>query len=122
MCSVSRLFSGGLLILAMGRPLGAQQPLSVDVGVAGAHFPLDNVSAAGPYLRLAASAVSPRSFASFEAGALASVGASAGFGTLRGGVRTAPAPGIGAVLDAELSSVAGSNHNGAAATGLTSAK
>src|SRR4051794_12608420 len=107
-------FAGGLLILAMGRPLGAQQPLIIETGIAVAHFPVDNVSAGGPYLRVMASGVSANLFASVDAGAITSFGASSGFGSIRGGWRSSTQTGWSTVLDGELSSVAGTSHNGAA--------
>src|SRR6185295_3853712 len=113
-----RALLSGLLIIAVSRPLGAQRPVVVDVGIAVAHFPDDNGSAGGPYLRLTGAATTPRLFGSFDAGAIAAFGSASGYGTVRGGIRTGTKPGLNGELDGELSSVAGSNHNGAAGTGL----
>jgi hypothetical protein len=119
---VLRPILSGLLILVMGRPLGAQQPVTIDAGIAAAHFPNDDATAAGPYLRLSASTAFARLFASVDAGALGTFGASAGYATLRGGARSSLGTGFSAVLDGELSGVAGSGSTGAAGTGIMGAR
>ncbi len=113
-----RAFLSGLLIIAVSRPLGAQHALVIDVGLAGAHFPDDNVSAGGPYLRLTGSAMTSQLFGSYDAGAITSIGSASGYGSVRAGIRTGLTPGWNAEVATELSAVAGSNHNGAAGTAL----
>jgi hypothetical protein len=117
-----RVMFSGLLILAMGRPLGAQQPVTIEGGIAGANFPTDGVSAGGPYLRLLASRVERNLFGSLDAGAVAALGASTGYASLRGGWRSGAGVGFTSLIDGELSTVAGSSHNGAAGTGIGSAR
>ncbi|HEX9485080.1 MAG TPA: glycogen-binding domain-containing protein [Gemmatimonadaceae bacterium] len=108
----------GLLILAMGRPLAAQQRVVVDAAITAAHFPDDNATAVGPSVRLSAVAVTNRFTAAADGGAIAALGATSGFASLRGAVRAGGAMGWSSSMDAELSTVAGSSHSGAASTGL----
>jgi hypothetical protein len=102
----------------MSRPLGAQHPLTVDVGVTGAHFKDDDANVFGPSIRLAISGRKGRLYGSAEGGSLATLGAASGFATLEGGVRTTVARGWSTELAGELGTVAGSNTSGGAGTAI----
>lgn len=108
----------GLLILAMGRPLAAQQRVVVDAAITSAYFPDDNATAIGPSLRLSAVAVTNRFSVAADGGAVAAWGATSGFASLRGALRAGDAMGWSSSVDGELSTVAGSSHSGAAGTAL----
>ena len=110
---------GGLLVVAtMSRPLGAQRPVTVDVGLTAAHFTDDDASVVGPSLRLSIAGARGRLFGSAEGGALGTIGAASGFATLVGGVRSAARGGWSTELAGELASVAGSSSSGGAGTAL----
>ncbi len=102
----------------MSRPLGAQRPLTVDVGMTGAHFVDDDASVLGPSIRLALSGRKGRLFGSAEGGSIVTIGAASGFATLEGGVRSGVAGGWSSDLTGELGAVAGSNTSGGAGTAL----
>jgi hypothetical protein len=102
----------------MSRPLGAQRPLTVDVGVTGAHFVDDSANVFGPSIRLAMSGRKGRLFGSADGGAIATFGAASGFATLEGGVRSGVARGWSTELSGELGTVAGSNMSGGAGTAV----
>lgn len=102
----------------MSRPLGAQRPLTVDVGVTAAHFVDDDANVFGPSIRLAMSGVKGRLFGSAEGGSLATIGAASGFATLEGGIRSGVARGWSTQLAGELGTVAGSNTSGGAGTAI----
>ncbi|MES2180432.1 MAG: glycogen-binding domain-containing protein [Gemmatimonadota bacterium] len=106
----------------MGRPLGAQRPVVVEIGVTAASFPADNVSAVGPSIRLSAAGVRGTLYGGFEGGTVATVGAATGYATLEGGVRTRLTGGWLGELAGELSTVAGSNSSGGAGTALVSGR
>ena len=110
---------GGLLVVAtMSRPLGAQRPVTVDVGLTAAHFTDDDASVFGPSVRLSIAGTRGRLYGSAEAGALGTLGATSGFATLEGGVRSSGRGGWSTELAGELASVAGSSTNGGAGTAL----
>ena len=110
---------GGLLVVAtMSRPLGAQRPVTVDVGLTAAHFPDDDASVVGPSLRLSIAAAKGHLFGSAEGGALGTFGAASGFATLEGGVRSSVRGGWSTELAGELASVAGSGSSGGVGTAL----
>ncbi|MDB4890680.1 MAG: hypothetical protein JWL61_2535, partial [Gemmatimonadetes bacterium] len=102
----------------MSRPLGAQRPLTVDVGVTAAHFVDDDANVFGPSIRLAMSGQKGRLFGSAEGGSIATVGAASGFATLEGGVRSPAAHGWSTELAGELGAVAGSNTSGGVGTAI----
>ncbi|MEO8336128.1 MAG: glycogen-binding domain-containing protein [bacterium] len=102
----------------MSRPLGAQRPLSVDVGLTGAHFVDDDANVFGPSIHLAISGRKGRLFGSAEGGSIATLGAASGFATLEGGVRSSVARGWSTELAGELGTVAGSNTSGGAGTAI----
>lgn len=102
----------------MSRPLGAQRPVTVDLGITVAHFADDKTSVVGPSLRLAASGTNGALFGAAEGGGIATFGAASGFATLTGGVRSSLASGWITELSGELSTVAGSSTNGGAGTAL----
>src|SRR5260221_8578059 len=106
----------GLLILAMGRPLAAQQRVVVDAAVTAAHFPDDNATAVGPSVRLSAIAVTNRFSAAADGGAIAALGATSGFASLRGAVRAGGVMGWSTSVVAELSTLSGSSHSRGAST------
>lgn len=106
----------------MSRPLGAQRPLTVDIGVTGAHFVDDDATVFGPSIRLAMSGRKGRLFGSADGGAIATFGAASGFATLEGGVRSDVARGWSTELSAELGTVAGSNTSGGAGTAIANGR
>ena len=102
----------------MSRPLGAQRPLTVDLGVTGAHFVDDDANVFGPSIRLALSGQKGRLFGSAEGGTIATIGAASGFATVEGGVRSSVARGWSTELAGELGTVAGSNTSGGVGTAI----
>ncbi|MEP6732857.1 MAG: glycogen-binding domain-containing protein [bacterium] len=102
----------------MSRPLGAQRPLTVDAGLAVAHFSEDSTTVFGPTIRLAMSGVKGRLFGSAEGGSIATVGAASGFATLEGGVRSGSHRGWSSELSSELGTVAGTSSSGGAGTAI----
>ncbi len=106
----------------MSRPLGAQRPLVIDVGVAAARFADDDATAIGPAIRLAASGTRGRLFGSAEGGSIVTIGEAAAYGSLSAGVRSALGSRWLGEVSGELASVAGSNSNGGAGTGIGSAR
>ena len=108
----------GLLAGMEGRPLGAQQPAAIEVGLASAYFPDDDAVAGGPYVRLSRAVSAPNWFGSFDGGALTAPGSASGFGTLRLALRTGAGRGLSSSVEGEATSVAGSSHSGAAGTGI----
>ena len=113
-----RILGGLLVFTTMSRPLGAQRPFTVDIGLTAAHFTDDDASVFGPSLRLSAAGVRGRLFGSAEGGVLGTFGAASGFATLEGGVRSAVRGGWSTELAGELVSVAGSSSSGDAGTAL----
>jgi hypothetical protein len=108
-----RLLGGLLVMVTMSRPLGAQRTLVIDAGLTAIRFTDDDARAVGPWLRLDAAGVKGPLFAKVDAGAITTVGASSGFGTLEAGVRASPSRGWVTELAGELSTVAGSGYAGA---------
>lgn len=106
----------------MSRPLGAQRPLTVDVGVTAAHFVDDDANVIGPSIRLALSGRRGRLFGSAEGGSIATVGAASGFATLDGGIRSGASHGWSTELSGELGTVAGSNTSGGAGTAIANGR
>ena len=102
----------------MSRPLGAQRPLVVDVGLTAAHFADDSATVVGPSVRLAVSGKKGRLFGSAEGGSVATLGAASGFATLEGGVRSSVRGGWSTELAGELTTIAGSNTSGGAGTAI----
>ncbi len=102
----------------MSRPLGAQRPLTVDIGVTGAHFVDDDANVFGPSIRLAMSGRTGRLFGSAEGGSIATIGAASGFATLEGGIRSSVARRWSTELAGELGTVAGSNTSGGVGTAI----
>lgn len=117
-----RQLSGLLVIATMSRPLGAQRPLTIDAGIAVARFEDDDATAFGPSVRLMATGTRGRLFGTAEGGSIVTFGAAAGYATLAGGIRSAPAAHWMSELSAELSTVAGSNSSGGAGTALASGR
>ncbi|MEP6620994.1 MAG: glycogen-binding domain-containing protein [bacterium] len=114
---------GGLLVIAMmSRPLGAQRPLSVDIGLAAARFPDESLKAVGPVARLSASSQHGPFFASMSGLALGTFGGATGSATLEGGARTKPYSGWSAEFGGELSSVVGSTAGGGAGTAIANGR
>ena len=80
---------GGLLVLiGMGRPLGAQHRSTLDVGVSVVRFLDDSTTIAGPSLDLTSAAGGRRLFGSLNLGGVGTIGAASGSATLAGGART----------------------------------
>lgn len=110
---------GGLLVaVTMSRPLGAQRPVVVDVGLTGAQFPEDDSFLLGPSVRLSVSGTRGRLFGSATGGTIATVGGASGFASLAGAARSATRRGWSTELASELSSVVGSSKSGGAHTAL----
>jgi hypothetical protein len=119
----ARILLGGLLVTTtMSRPLGAQRPLTVDVGLTAAHFTDDSATVVGPSVRLALSGKKGRLFGSAEGGSIATFGAATGFVTLEGGVRSAVSNGWSTELAGELATIAGSNSSGGAGTAIANGR
>lgn len=106
----------------MSRPLGAQRPLTVEVGVTGAHFIDDDATVVGPSILLSMSGRKGRLFGSAEGGSLATLGAASGFATLEGGIRAPMTGGWSTELAGELGTVAGSNTSGGAGTAIANGR
>ncbi len=106
----------------MSRPLGAQRPLTVEVGVTAAHFTDDDASVFGPSILLSMSGQKGRLFGSAPGGSLATLGAASGFATLEGGVRAPVSGGWSTELAGELGTVAGSNTSGGAGTAIANGR
>jgi hypothetical protein len=106
----------------MSRPLGAQRPLIVEVGLMGARFRDDDANVFGPSVLLSMSAQKGRLFGSAEGGSLATLGAASGFATLQGGIRAPVSGGWSTELAGELGTVAGSNTNGGAGTAIANGR
>lgn len=106
----------------MSRPLGAQRPLIIDVGVAAARFADDDATAFGPAIRLVASGTRGRLFGTAEGGSIVTFGAASAYGSLSAGVRSSLGAKWLGDVSGELASVAGSNSNGGAGTSIGSAR
>ncbi len=114
---------GGLLVIAtMSRPLGAQRSMVIEAGLTSIRFIDDDAFALGPSVRLTASAARGRLFGMVDAGAIATLGAASGFGTVEGGVRASPRRGWITELAGELSTVAGSGQTGGVGTALAAGR
>ena len=110
---------GGLLVLlGIGRPLGAQHPSSLDVGVSIVRFLDDSTTIAGPSLGLTSSANGRRLFGQLHLGGVGTFGGASGSATIIGGARAPIARRWLLEGSAELFGVAGTSVRGAvAATG-----
>jgi len=114
-----RSAAGGLLILiGIGRPLGAQQHSSLDVGVSVVRFIEDTITIAGPSVGLRSTADGGRLFGQLDLGGVGTPGSASGSVTLVGGARTPLARRLWLEGSAELFGVAGTSVRSAvAATG-----
>ena len=116
------LFGGLLVIITMSRPLGAQQPVTVDVGLSAVRFPDQGLSAVGPLLRLSAAGARGPLFATLSGSTLGTIGGATGSASLEGGARTRSHSGWSAELGGELSSVVGTSAGGGAGTAIASGR
>ncbi len=113
----------GLLVIAsMSRPLGAQQPVTIDVGLSAVRFPDEGLTAVGPAVRVKAARTHGSLFASISGAALGTAGSASGYATLEGGARTRPRGGWSTELGAELSSVLGTSAGGGASTAIANGR
>jgi hypothetical protein len=110
---------GGLLVLlGIGRPLGAQHRSSLDVGVSIVRFIDDSTTIAGPSLGLSSTADGRRLFGALQVGGVGTFGSASGSATVIGGVRAPIARRWLLEGSAELFGVAGTSVRSAvAATG-----
>ena len=120
--SAHRIVSGLLVIATMSRPLGAQQPVTIDVGFSAVRFPIEGLTAVGPALRLSAVAARGPLFATLSGAALGTIGAATGSASLEGGARSRPRGGWSAELGGELSSVVGTSAGGGAGTAIANGR
>jgi hypothetical protein len=109
--------SGGLLVLiGMGRPLGAQHRAALDVGVSVVRFLDDSTTIAGPSVAVTSSADGRRLFGWVNVGGVGTIGAASGSATLVGGVRAPIARRWLVEGSGELFGIAGTDVRGAVAT------
>jgi hypothetical protein len=104
---------GGLLILLVSRPLGAQRQSALDVGFTFVQFPDDSTTVAGPSVGWTSSAQWRRLFGQINAGGVGTVGAATGSASAVGGARAPIAGGWLFEGSGELFGVAGSTTRGA---------
>ena len=110
---------GGLLILlGIGRPLGAQHRTSLDVGVSVVRFVDESTTIAGPSVNLSSAADGRRWFGQLQLGGVGTFGSASGSATAVGGLRAPIAPRLLLEGSTELFGVASSSVRSAvAATG-----
>jgi len=108
--------SGGLLVLiGMGRPLGAQHRSALDVGVSVVRFLDDSTTIAGPSVVVTSAADGRRLFGWVNLGGVGTIGAASGSATFVGGARAPIARRWLVEGSGELFGIAGTDVNGAAA-------
>jgi hypothetical protein len=114
---------GGLLVLiGMGRPLGAQHRTALDVGVSVVRFLDDTTTIAGPSVVMTSAADGPRLFGWVNVGGVGTFGAASGSATLVGGTRASIARRWLFEGSGELFGLAGTDvHGAASATGAARA-
>jgi hypothetical protein len=112
----------GVLLLGASIPAIAQWPAVVDVGISAARFTGDNVSVAGPQLRLSAAGVQRQFFEAIELGAMGTRAAAIGYVGLSAGVRTTPVAQVRHDIAVELSGVGTTASAGRAITALVGAR
>jgi hypothetical protein len=112
--------SGGLLVLiGMGRPLGAQHRSAVDVGVSVVRFLDERTTIAGPSVAVTSAADGRRLFGWLNLGGVGTIGAASGSATLVGGARVSIARRWLAEGSGELFGLAGTDvHSAVAASGV----
>jgi hypothetical protein len=107
---------GGLLVLVgMGRPLGAQQRSALDVGVSVVRFLDDSTTIAGPSVDLTSASQGSRLFGWLNLGGVGTIGAASGSATFAGGARAPIARRWLVEGSGELFGVAGTSVHSAAA-------
>ncbi|HKH92253.1 MAG TPA: glycogen-binding domain-containing protein [Gemmatimonadaceae bacterium] len=105
---------GGLLIaVGMGRPLGAQQRSSLDVGVSVVRFLDESTTVAGPSVGWTSTADGRRLFGQLSVGGVGTFDGASGSAALSGGVRTPIVRRWLLEAAGELFGVAGSSARGA---------
>ncbi|HKP15675.1 MAG TPA: glycogen-binding domain-containing protein [Gemmatimonadaceae bacterium] len=112
--------TGGLLVLiGMGRPLGAQHRSALDVGVSVVRFLDDSTTIAGPSVAVTSAADGRRLFGWMNLGGVGTIGAASGSATLVGGARAPIARRWLVEGSGELFGIAGTDvHGAAAASGI----
>ena len=111
--------SGGLLVLiGMGRPLGAQHRSALDVGVSVVRFLDESTTIAGPSVAVTSASDGRRLFGWVNLGGVGTIGAASGSATVVGGARAPIGRRWLVEGSGELFGIAGTDvHGSAAATG-----